>query len=141
MSIAFRYSFTRMLLVALAVAAPLSLAAQERRAGPGPYDLSREVTVKGTVVRHYTMPSPASAEPELSILAVTIEGRPVQLILGPSDFVKKQRTNFTASLKVEVTGLPGAHLNSEEAMIVRKVKAVTQTLTLRDETGKPMWDK
>jgi hypothetical protein len=67
----------------LALAVPASVTAQERRqSGPAPYDLSREVTLKGTVIRAYTMPSPPSSEQELSILAVTIDGQPVQLILS-----------------------------------------------------------
>lgn len=121
----------------LALAVPTALLAQERRqaGGAGGYNAAAETTVKMVVVNTYTMP----VGDNLLILAATVEGRPLQVILAPEEYVKKQAFTFTAGATVEVTGMPGAQVNGEPAMLARQVKSGRATLTLRDATGKPAW--
>ena len=125
------------LLATIATTLPASLGAQERRqAGPAPYDRSQEVTVKGKAGRTYSLPG---GKQELAILAIEVDGKPLQLILAPADFMKKQNANVAASAAVEAVGLQGRHVNGEPAMLVRTLKIGNRTIALRDEAGKPLW--
>jgi len=124
------------LMISLAI--PTALLAQERRqagGGAGGYNVSAETTVKMVVSNTYTMP----VGDNLLILAATVEGRALQVILAPEEYVRKQAFTFTAGATVEVTGVPGAQVNGEPAMLARQVKSGAATLTLRDATGKPAW--
>ena len=124
------------MIAAIVMTLPAVPSAQERRqAGPAPYDRSQEVTVKGKAGRSYTVPGGN----ELTILAIEVDGKPLQLILAPADFIKKQKADLAAAATVEATGLPGGHVNGEPAMLVRTLKIGTRTVALRDESGKPLW--
>ena len=128
------------LVMAIGLIVPGLSNGQERRsppAGPPPYDTSAETTITATAGATFTMP----VGQQFMILTVTSEGRVMHLILGPPDFVKKQPFTFKEGASVEATGVPGFRVNSEPAMMARRVKSGTQILTLRDATGKPAWEK
>jgi hypothetical protein len=115
-----------------------TLGAQERRqGGPPPYDPSKEVTVSGTVTGTETIEVPDGAR---LILMLTVNGAPVGVILGPEAWVLKQGVAFTKGAAAEVIGLTGYRYNSNPAMMPRSVKVGAKTLTLRDATGKPLWE-
>ena len=118
------------------------LLAQERRQGPaasGPaYDPKQETTVTGVVGRSYTI---QGRNAEQMILSVSANGAPLELILGPADFVKQQNFTFTEGAKLEIVGIAGFQVNGEPAMLTRSIKTGAKTLTLRDATGKPVWEK
>jgi hypothetical protein len=126
--------------MAITLALPGLSSGQERRSpppGPPPYDASAETTITAKAGPTFTM----SVGQQFMILTVTSEGRVMHVILGPPDFVKKQPFTFKEGASVEVTGVPGYKVNSEPAMMARRLKAGTQTLTLRDAAGKPAWEK
>lgn len=128
-------------LLALALLLPAAPFGQERRqaGGPPPYDVRAETTARGTAGKMYPFES-GPAGP-MMILPVTVEGRTLQLILGPADFVEKQTVTIKDGVAVEVTGVPGFQLNGEPAMLTRQVKSGTATLTLRDAAGQPAWGR
>jgi hypothetical protein len=135
-----RRSFTS--LIALALMVPAILAAQERRTGGGPaaappYDLAAEKVVIGKIVGTDTL-APPDREPVM-YLTITADNAPLNVILGPAEWVKKQGFTFTPGAAAEVTGATGFRLNGP-AMLARSVKVGAKTLALRDAKGKPMWD-
>jgi hypothetical protein len=125
--------------IALTLSMPLAAGAQERRqGGPPPYDLAGEKTVSGTIVGTDSI-APPNRSP-MMYLTVTVDGSRLQIILAPEDWMKKQEFAFKAGSTVEITGVPGFRLNSEPAMMARKLKSGSQTLEVRDAQGKPRWE-
>jgi hypothetical protein len=124
--------------IALSIAVALTLAApldgQLRRSGGPEYDVAKEITVNGTIVKTYIGPMN-----ELLILEIAVDGKPLHLLLAPPDSVKKTGFTFPAGAAVEVKGQPGFKVDGHGALLVREVKAGKQTLTLRDRSGKPAW--
>lgn len=115
-----------------------TLGAQERRqGGPPPYDPSKEVTVSGTVIGTETIDAPDGTR---LILMLTVDGGPMGVIKGPADWVEKQGVAFTRGARAEVVGLTGYKYNGNPAMNPRSIKVGAKTLTLRDATGKPLWE-
>ena len=122
-------------LVVLMTAFP---AAQERRqGGPPPYDLSKEVTVSGTVTATETV---EVGSDKRRILVITIDGASTGIILGPDAWVEKQGVVFAQGTTVQVVGLTGYRYHGGAAMMPRMVKGGAKTLKLRDEAGKPLWE-
>jgi hypothetical protein len=116
-----------------------SLAAQERRqGGPAPYDPSKEVTVSGVVKGMETIEVP---DGKRSILVLTVNNENLGVLLGPETWVEKQGVKFAPGAKVEVTGLTGYRYNGGSAIMPRIVKGGSKALTVRDSTGKPMWEQ
>jgi hypothetical protein len=123
--------------LALALAVTSILGAQERRSGgPPPYDLSQEVTVSGVVKGMETIEIP---DGKRSILVLTVNNESLGIILGPEPWVQKQGVTFTPGASVQVVGLTGYRYQGGPAMMPRMVKAGSKMLTLRDETGKPLF--
>ena len=124
-------------LFALALMLTTCLGAQERRTGgPPPYDVSQEVTVSGVVKGMETIEVPSGKR---SVLVLTVNNESLGILLGPEDWVQKQGVTFSAGASVQVVGLTGYRYDGGAAMMPRTVKAGTKTLTLRDETGKPLF--
>ena len=129
----------RSFFLALALMVTSTLGAQERReGGPPPYDPSKEVTVSGTVTGTETIEVPDGTR---VILMLTVNAAPLGVILGPEAWVLKQGVAFTKGATVQVVGLTGYRYNSSPAMQPRTVKVGAKTLTLRDATGKPLWEE
>jgi hypothetical protein len=124
-------------LLALALMLTTCLGAQERRSGgPPPYDLTSEVTVTGVVKGTETIEVP---DGKRSILVLTVNNEQLGIILGPETWVQKQGVTFAPGASVQVVGLTGYRYQGGPAMMPRTVKAGSKTLTLRDETGKPLF--
>jgi hypothetical protein len=124
-------------LLALALMLTTCLGAQERRqGGPPPYDPSKEVTVSGVVKGMESIQVPDGMR---SILVLTVNNEPLGILLGPEAWVQKQGVTFAAGATVQVVGLTGYRYNGGSAMMPRTVKVGAKTLTLRDETGKPLF--
>jgi hypothetical protein len=126
-------------LIALALMMTTCLDAQERRQGGAPpYDPSKEVTVSGSVIDTETI---EVGSDKRRILMVTIDGAPTGIILGPDAWVEKQGVVFAKGATVQVVGLTGYKYDGHPALMPRTVKGGNKTLTLRDETGKPLWEQ
>ena len=122
-------------LLALFVMTAIVGAQERRQGGPPPYEPSVEKTVTATMGKTFTMPV---GEGNL-ILETTVDGKTMHVIMGPPQYIKEQKFTFKEGTKVEVTGMPGFRVNSEPAMLARKLQAGKETLTLRDESGEPKW--
>ena len=126
-------------LLVLALMLTTCLGAQERRSGgPPPYDPSQEVTVSGVVQGMETV---EVSNGRRSILVLTVNNEPLGILLGPEPWVQKQGVAFAAGASVQVVGLTGYRYPGGSAMMPRTVKVGSKTLTLRDATGKPLWDQ
>jgi hypothetical protein len=112
--------------------------AQERRAGGPPYNPAEEVTVSGIVVSVETFTPPDNVA--RGILNVTVDGKPLVILLGPQEWFAAQRFSFEKGASVQVTGLTGSRMDSKPAMMPRLVKVGTRTLTIRNAKGEPMWE-
>ena len=121
----------------LVVSAPL-IGQERRQGGPPPYDPKSEVTVNGTVVGTETITPPD--RPEQTILILTVDNAPLAIFVGPADWIAKQNFAFTQGANAQVVGMTGFKYNGKAAVMPRTVKVGTRTLTLRDATGKPVWD-
>jgi hypothetical protein len=116
--------------------------AQERRApadrpgeaGPRPYDVAGEQTVTGTFVRSFEGPFG-----EMTIFETTVQGKTLNLLLGPPSWVKEQKFDLKSGATLEITGVPGYKAAGNPALLVRQIKSGKQTLTLRRANGDPMW--
>ena len=115
-----------------------SLGAQERRqsGGGGGYNLANEKTVSAKVIGVQT-DEPAPGE-TIAFLAVTVDGKPLRIFLAPPAWMEKQQFTFTPGATAEITGVLGYRLNGD-AMMPRKIKIGSKSLTLRDKTGKPLF--
>lgn len=125
-------------ILALALFATTLNAQERRQGGPPPYDPSKEIMVSGTVIGTETM---EVGSDKRRILMATIEGATMGVILGPEAWVEKQGVTFAKGAEVQVTGLPGYRYNSHPALMPRAVQIGAKTLTLRDATGKALWDQ
>jgi hypothetical protein len=127
-------------LFALALMLTTCLGAQERRSGgPPPYDVASEVTVTGTVMGVETVEVGPGVK--RVILKITVDNAPLGVILGPDGWVEKQGVTFAKGVTAQVVGLTGFRYEGGSAMMPRMVKVGSKTLTLRDATGKPLWDQ
>ena len=68
-----------------------------------------------------------------SILQETLEVR-----LGPTTFLEKEKFTFAKGDQIEVTGSK-VKIEGADALIAREVKKGGKTLTLRDAQGVPAW--
>jgi len=109
--------------------------------GHGPYtrmyDPSRVVTVDGVVTRidHVTPRRGMSAGVHLELKT---PAETLAVHLGPAWFVERQDVRIEVNDRITVTGSK-VPVNGKTAIIAREVKKGDATLTLRDESGRPVW--
>jgi hypothetical protein len=125
-------------LAALALAVP-ALAAQhgDQMAMPGmSYDKATETTITGTIDNVVEVPGqqPMSG---VHLVLSTAEGT-VHVHAGPATYLAAKKVSFQKGDKVQVIG---SRIKGEgfEAILARQVKRGSQTVVLRDATGKPLW--
>ena len=118
----------------------VSVAGQEmrRQGGPPPYNPKAEVTVNGTVIGTETITPPD--RPEQTILLLTVDNAKLAVFVGPTDWVTKQKFEFTKGAAAQVVGNTGFVYRGTEAIQPRTVKVGTRTLQVRDASGKPSWE-
>lgn len=131
---------------AFVLAASAAISAQEMRRSGGsnnglpPYNLSKETTLTGQITG--TESSAMQAGPAFLVLNLTVDNKPLRVLLGPEGWVKEKGAAFTAGAKVEATGVAdGMHYKGDAAMVARQIKVAGKLLVLRDADGAPMWEK
>ncbi|HEX6881111.1 MAG TPA: hypothetical protein VF135_12150 [Terriglobales bacterium] len=133
---------TLLLLVVIALAVTvLSAVAQSqgpggRGMGMGPYDVKTETTVTGTV--QAVQLHPGRGRGMGTHLLLKTKDATLDVHVGPSTYIEKQGFAFTEGDTVEVTG---SMVKTKDAILARSIKKNDKTLTLRDDTGKPLWAK
>ena len=120
-----------------AVMAWISFAAWGQHPGKttGPkYDTANEVKIKGVIVEVREVPG----EFEGLHLVVKTESKTVLVHVAPSEFLKEIDTSFNKGDQVEVVGAKAPDAPEEE-ILAREIVDGSNTATLRDGKGVPIW--
>ena len=120
-----------------AVMAWISSAALGQRPGKttGPkYDAANEVKIKGVIVEVREVPG----EFEGLHLVVKTDAKTVLVHVAPSEFLKEIDTSFNKGDQVEVVGAKAPDAPDEE-ILAREIIDGSNTATLRDDKGVPIW--
>jgi len=119
----------------IALSPPVQAQTAERHAGPFSYDVSQEVTLKGTVSSVLTKPTPGMIM-GLHLLLATALG-PVDASLGRFGLRSQAAIPFAAGQQVEMTGVMKT-IKDKQVFLARTVKAGGQAYTIRNEHGFPV---
>jgi len=134
MSIRLHRTLTRALCIALAVPTVLLFA---QAAGPPKYDVATEAKFKVTV---QDMKLPAKGkEKEAAHLTVTSGADTIDIYLCPKSFLDDMGATFVKGDEVTVTGSK-IKQDGSDLILAREVVKGTDTLMLRDDKGKPVWN-
>ncbi len=101
------------------------------------YDPKTVETVSGTV-ESVKMFTPMKGMSRGVHLMVKTDKETLDVHLGPSWYVDKQKVRFEANDAVEVRG-SRVTFNGKAAIIAAEVKKGGETLKLRDDNGVPVW--
>lgn len=98
------------------------------------YDMAGEAKIKGVVEDMRDMPGTLDG----TYLVVKTDSKSALVYVGPGDFLKEIEVSFTKGDQVDVVGskAPGS---GEEIIMAREITVGTNTFTLRDEKGVPVW--
>ncbi len=105
-----------------------------RGMGMGPYDVKTETTVTGTV--QAVQLHPGHGQGMGTHLLLKTKDATLDVHVGPSTYIEKQGFAFAEGDTVEVTG---SMIKTNDAILARIIKKNDKSLTLRDESGKPLW--
>lgn len=136
-----RMSFPGLLLIAIAIVTLGGASAfAQRGMGQGAgrmYNPATETTVKGTVEEVKQIPGQRGG-PGGTHLIVKTDKETLEVHLGPTTFLEKQKFTFAKGDQIEVTGSK-VRMGAADALLAREVKKGNKTLTLRDAQGVPAW--
>lgn len=127
-------------LKALAAIMVLSVATQaaamtQKIANTGPkYDTANEVKIKGVVDEVRQVPG----DYEGTVLVVKTDTGQVLVHVAPADFLKEMDTSFKTGDEVQITGAKAPNAPETE-ILAREITVGTNTTTLRDDKGIPVW--
>jgi hypothetical protein len=136
-----RISFPGILLIAIAIST-LSIASALAQSGMGQgagrmYNPATETTVKGAVEEVRQVSGPRGG-PGGTHLILKTDKETLEVRLGPTTFLEKEKFTFARGDQIEVTGSK-VKIGGADALIAREVKKDGKTLTLRDAQGVPAW--
>jgi len=110
-------------------------AASQKTANTGPkYDVANEVKIKGVVEEIRQVPG----EFEGTHLVVKTDTGTVLVHVAPADFLKEIDTSFKTGDEVQVVGCKAPD-TTENEILAREITVGTNTTTLRDNKGIPVW--
>jgi hypothetical protein len=133
MPIRLHRTLTQALCIALA-APPVLLFAQ---VGPPKYDVATEAKFKVTV---QDMKLPAKGkEKDVAHLMVTSGADTIDIYLCPKSFLDDMGATFAKGDEVTITGSK-IKQDGSDVILAREVVKGTDTLMLRDDKGKPVWN-
>jgi hypothetical protein len=112
---------------------PLGLAQSASKTGPK-YDLASEVKVKG-VIEDIREVSGGVAGTQLS---VKTDAKTILVYVGPGDFLKEIEVSFNKGDQVNVIGAKSPNATDDE-ILAREITVGSNTFTLRDDKGVPIW--
>ncbi len=123
------YSKILFAITALALALPLGWTQSASKTSPK-YDVGSEVKVKGVIE---DIRSPAGAEG--TQLSIKTDTKTVLVYVGPGDFLKEIEVSFNKGDQVNVVGAQ----STDEEILAREITVGSNTFTLRDDKGVPVW--
>lgn len=118
---------------ALLLAVSSGLAQKVKDTGPK-YDVANEVKIKGVVEEIREVPG----NYEGIYLVVKTDASSVLVRVAPATFLKEIDTSFAVGNQVLVTGAKALGV-AEEQILAREIILGTNTVTLRDDKGIPVW--
>jgi hypothetical protein len=109
----------------------------EKSKDTGPkYSVANEVKIKGVVEEVREVPGNF----EGTHLVVKTETATVLVHVAPAAFLKEIDTTFAKGDQVQVVGAKAPNTaGTEEEILAREITVGTNTVTLRDEKGIPVW--
>jgi len=115
--------------------ATTAAAATQKSANTGPkYDAANEVKIKGVVDDIREVPG----DYEGTHLVVKTDTGTVLVHVAPADFLKEIDTSFKKGDEVQVVGCKAPDATENE-ILAREITVGTNTTTLRDDKGIPVW--
>lgn len=112
----------------------------QKKSGEGDvprYDLSKEVTVKGTVLEVKNYECPVSGGMGAHLVLQTVEGQ-VEVHLALASFLTEYQITFAKGDVVEIVGNK-VTFHDMPAMLVRKITKNETEYVFRDAKGRPLW--
>ena len=117
----------------LSVILPAGVEGQGRgRGGPANYNVTAEMTVKGTVEELKPGPNQGT-----HVMLKTSDAR-LELALGPSWYQAEKKYVLAKGDQIDVVGAKNT-VEGREVLLVREIKKGSETMTFRDAMGFPMW--
>ncbi len=110
---------------------------QGRGQGRAFYDQSTVTTISGTIQSVDTLTG-RSGNIHMIQLTVKDSSGTIAVNVGPSFYLDEQKISFKAGDTVEVTGSK-VQFNGTDVILAAKVKDGDNTITLRDDSGRPLW--
>jgi hypothetical protein len=127
------------LLSAISLLAPVQTAANDKK--PFSYDVSKEVTLNGTVSSVLERPAGALSKSSGMImgshLMLATSSGPVDASMGKFALTGKGAIHVGAGQQIEVTGVMKT-IKDKEVFLVRSVKVGDEVYTIRNERGVPV---
>ncbi|HZP22886.1 MAG TPA: hypothetical protein VFB04_05530 [Terriglobales bacterium] len=115
--------------------ATAATAGTQKSANTGPkYDSANEVKIKGVIDDIREVPG----DYEGTHLVVKTDTGTVLVHVAPADFLKEIDTSFKKGDEVEVVGCKAPDATEPE-ILAREITVGTNTTTLRDDKGVPVW--
>ena len=127
--------WSKTLFIAALMACISSAAWGQHAAKTGPkYDSANEVKIKGVIVEVREVPG----QFEGTQLVVKTDTKTVLVHVAPTDFLKEIDTSFNKGDEVVVVGAKAPDSPDEE-ILAREITDGSNTATLRDDKGVPIW--
>lgn len=98
------------------------------------YDTANEVKIKGVIEEVRDVPGGS----EGTQLVVKTDAKTVLVLVAPTEFLKEIDTTFNKGDEVSVVGAKAPDA-SEEEILAREITDGSNTATLRDDKGVPIW--
>lgn len=110
------------------------------RQGGRIYNPNTEATITGTVdaVEHVTPPRGGGRSPGGVHVTLKTGTESIEVHLGPAAYLKSKHFDIEKGDTLKIVG-SRVTLDGQPALIARTVTMGDQTVTLRDESGRPMW--
>lgn len=130
-----RRLWSKVALTAGAVSLAISIGFAQKVKDTGPkYDVANEIKIKGVVEEIRQVPGAY----EGTYLVVKTDTASVLVRVAPAAFLKEMDTSFAVGNQVQVTGAKALNV-AEEQILAREIIIGTNTVTLRDDKGIPVW--
>jgi hypothetical protein len=130
-------SLSLRLSIALAAFAAVGLPATVSAQGSLPkYDLATETKMKGTIQE---LKLPEKSAKEAARLTLKSGDTTIDVYLCPKSFLDDMGSNLAKGDEVNLTGSK-VKQDGADLILAREVSKGSDTLVLRDDKGKPVWD-
>jgi DNA/RNA endonuclease YhcR with UshA esterase domain len=121
----------------LIILALMATAIAQQKNGPK-YDLSTEATLKGTVAEVKEVPKSCLGETGLHLVLTTDAG-PVEIQVGPAQFLQSMEVAFAKGDKLQVLGSK-VTVDGAALVLAREVTQNNNVVVMRDQKGAPVWN-